>query len=612
MLDPGTNFDDLVVSIPKEEIVAEDSLVVSISLSKLEDKKRLKFFSIPKLKAPNASVVPAQHPQVGGIPGQGPFHFMPSQTPVLNSIPQQNFSVVPSQSLPVPLFPRKDPPVAPFAVPRLGPSPSMPPPGVIPPPTAPPIGDTAPRKALLPTPPANMKLLPDDFKQLKAQEYWESQAAVGKSASSAPSPPHQATPNEATPFPAPQFKVQENTQYRGPSLQYPVLSNQQSPQTVHQAPQHQSPQPPPQQLPPQQHQSPPQQHHLQLPPSNQPAQFKGHHSPGPNPAASPNQQFAPAARMEQRPGPRMDPRQHNRLNNSSEPWNHPASSSDHAFAGPDRQFSRNQPTHYAESARLPPGLSPGFPQEAEQRHVQAPPPLSEKVSPIWGRSPEQSTANHHGGIRGMAPMGGVGREGEGRRVDPRTKYSHLKIKPKGSSSPGQQSSPSLKRAHPDDPSTSSFKTPKLLQEPPQLLDQPMDPHDLFKSGAESGYEEAATFGMFKSNFFSRSQPHPQEGAGPGGTKQHFGEIMLEGAASNQAPRSSGGSGGSDASTDEVPSESPIPSYLAQLDVGLGDDGGLKIDSAFGSLGKTQPSLDDKTGGEESQARKLPTMFGFGF
>ena len=330
--------------------------------------------------------------------------------------------------------------------------------------------------------------------------------------------------------------------------------------------------------------------------------------------------------MDRRPGepPRMDPRQQQtRLEDGQKQWQQwdQVPPTERLFAGP---------APYADSARsapppgfqVPPLSGPG----ADQRHQQAPPSSS---SPRWGGSPEQSSpVNHHGG--GGAPR-------EGRRVDPRTKYSHLKIKPKGSSSPSQSI---LKRPHPDSDSSSpsSFKIPRLLQDP-AALDRPMDPLDLFKGSAETGYEDSSTpapFGIFKTNFFSRSQPAPpDEGAGPA-AKRAFGEITLEGTSSRDrqgypacgaedqkretkgasdtdAQVGSGNEPSSKVSPEEKSPEPPsVPSYLAQLDVGLGSD--LKIDSAFGSLADDGKSSKEgkKEGEESSLARKLPSMFGLGF
>lgn len=211
------------------------------------------------------------------------------------------------------------------------------------------------------------------------------------------------------------------------------------------------------------------------------------------------------------------------------------------------------------------------------------------------------------------------------------KYSHLKIKPKGSSSPSQSI---LKRPHPDSESSSpsSFKIPKLLQDP-AALDRPMDPRDLFKGSAETGYEDSSTpapFGIFKSNFFSRSQSAPTDKRAGPVDKQAFGEITLDDAvihppAGSEEDRKQGAKGASGAdvqaeSGDELlskpkeksPEPPAVPSYLAQLDVGLGSD--LKIDSAFGSLADSGKSDKEgkKEGEEETLARKLPSMFGLGF
>lgn len=250
------------------------------------------------------------------------------------------------------------------------------------------------------------------------------------------------------------------------------------------------------------------------------------------------------------------------------------------------------------------------------------------------------------------------REGEGmRRMDPRMKYSHLKIKPKGSGSPGGQQPP--KRANPDgSPSAGgpSFKIPKLLQDS-SALDRPMDPHDLFKGVGgmpEPGYHHDDTVppppvGIFKSNFFPRKEEGEGEeeslvgvgagsatvsgvaasvaGGGGGGvvaataTKQPYGEITLEGTARQDGGRGGRGSverdgNGSRSRRPEVvegvavksdghapSSSSPasssaggVPSYLAHLDaVGLGGASeDLKIDSAFGSLAAVDENSDKTT------------------
>lgn len=270
----------------------------------------------------------------------------------------------------------------------------------------------------------------------------------------------------------------------------------------------------------------------------------------------------------------------------------------------------------------------------------------QKSSPIWG--------GMGGGAGGRSPDErspiSQGMEGA-KRMDPRMKYSHLKIKPKGSSSPNQGSS---KRPLPNDPSTSNaaspkpFKIPKLLANT-SALDKPIDPRDLFKGAGgapETCYEDVSvSFGMFKSNFFSHSSSSPsQTNSTQEDSEQPFGEITLKDhhptagsgrrdARSSLSPARKEGrdkttaqSSGSSAtkpvdeseevipSSDVFSSKPKVPAYFAQLDLGLGSD--LKIDSAFGSLAGKE---EEEGGGdssskekEESQARKLPSMFGLGF
>ena len=302
---------------------------------------------------------------------------------------------------------------------------------------------------------------------------------------------------------------------------------------------------------------------------------------------------------------------------------------------PTAEAARLPPHPTAEIAKLmpyPPHPAGGF----QVPSLSGPPgtdPKQQKRSPAWevsGRSPERSPITHFtepgGGV-----MGGVRREAEGRRVDPRRKYSHLKIKSKGGSSPSQSSS-ILKCSQGDDASDPTFKIPKLLQDS-SVLDKPIDPQDLFKGvgSAEASYGEvSAPLGIFKSNFFSRSQTQDKAE----NMKLPFGEITLKDSStapssseeekaengmdkehhSKEIPLSSKDSCSDELTEEQTPPKpSHVPSYLAQLDMGLGSD--LKIDSAFGSLAdKTETSggENSKKKEEESQARKLPSMFGLGF
>lgn len=298
---------------------------------------------------------------------------------------------------------------------------------------------------------------------------------------------------------------------------------------------------------------------------------------------------------------------------------------------------------------LYPTTAGGF--SPDQRHFPA-----DKPPTMWGVSscsPEQShspiSSNlrpHHqaGGVTG----GAVKREGEGRRVDPRTKYAHLKIKSKGSgkggSSPCQASSSSiLKKAQGEDTEGghSTFEVPKLLQDP-SALNKPIDPRDLFKNAGSSevsyggggGGGGTGPFGLFKSNLFS-SRTQSQDNSDDRKSRRQFGEITLDQTTSiprDENSNSSEQGDGKESNTTETHSDSSksnkntesedpsapakvqVPSYFANLDVGLGSD--LKIDSALGALASKNVEEEEngrrKEEKEELQARKLPSMFGFGF
>lgn len=258
--------------------------------------------------------------------------------------------------------------------------------------------------------------------------------------------------------------------------------------------------------------------------------------------------------------------------------------------------------------------------------AQASPPIKDKPSPAWGMSPEYSGSQSPGaGGGGVSPAGD-----QIRRRDPRTKYAHLKIKSKS----GPHSSQTILKRSIDEAgiesSGSGFKIPKLLQDS-SALNQPMDPGELFGSkDALSGGEEeyggiTAPFGAFRS-MFALSQPSDaqESGADSAGASQQFGEITM-GTTSHVSNPTAAKSNESEAE-EKLPSDtksedkatedfsskpSEVPSYLAHLDMGLGSD--LKIDSAFGSLSE-KSSKDGKShegsSGQDSQSRKLPSIFGF--
>ena len=223
-----------------------------------------------------------------------------------------------------------------------------------------------------------------------------------------------------------------------------------------------------------------------------------------------------------------------------------------------------------------------------------------------------------------------------RRRDPRMKYAHLKIKSKGQAAAAGQpnnSQPILKRSANEagmESQAPGFKIPKLLQDS-SALNRPLDPGELFggkdalSGGEEQEYGEiTAPFGAFRSMF---AQPQPSEGevsgADSAGSSQQFGEITMgtdpspakakesneltkENLSSDSSPTSKEGE------KENNPSSKPgkVPSYIAHLNMGLDDD--LKIDSAFESLSEksSREGKSSEGSGQDSQARKLPNIFGF--
>lgn len=250
-------------------------------------------------------------------------------------------------------------------------------------------------------------------------------------------------------------------------------------------------------------------------------------------------------------------------------------------------------------------------------------------------SPEHSGSQSPGAGGSVAtPAGGD----HMRRRDPRMKYAHLKIKSKGQTSQGggqsSNSQPILKRGAGEAGMESSgpgFKIPRLLQDS-SALNRPLDPGELFggkdalSGGEEREYSEiTAPFGAFRSMF--APQPSDADGgdADSAGPAQQFGEITMEmadlpaaktrgennDAGDKEPPSSSKDEENNNKTPNSKPSE--LPSYLADLNnMGLGDD--LKIDSAFGSLSDKNSKQDNVSKGsstsQDSQARKLPSIFGF--
>lgn len=249
------------------------------------------------------------------------------------------------------------------------------------------------------------------------------------------------------------------------------------------------------------------------------------------------------------------------------------------------------------------------------------PPL-ERTSPIWGSgsaaSPEHPSSKSQVSISSPA---------DPRRVDPRTKYAHLKIKPKNQSASAPIGNPNsqsiLKKGQTKEKSPEKsnkpFVIPKLLKDP-SALERPLDPRELFggSTDTDEGYGEIQVpFGKFGS-YFSRTEEVSHSPVSERG--QVFGEITLnvdtkceaEEHHSEKTPEIQ-----MESPTESKPASSPnkpqVPSYFAHLDLGLDSD--LQIESAFGSLGEKNKGEDSLDGDDSKQkpdtAKKLPSIFGFG-
>ena len=246
---------------------------------------------------------------------------------------------------------------------------------------------------------------------------------------------------------------------------------------------------------------------------------------------------------------------------------------------------------------------------------------------MWGSSNPNSSlpgiSSSIGHTTSHAPRDNVPAPSDVRplRADPRTKYSQFKIKSKGSTSLSPVSQSILKGKESDGleqgPSVGSEKThmPKLLQEPPphQRL---FDPRELFESANKEETSDYQVSGHFGSkfgvgSFFMRSSS-TDEGGKEATDSLPYGEIRM-----NKETETDSASGEEEEATTRTPVErqdqeavesstkTTVPSYLAELGVGLGDSD-LTIDSAFSSLDK---DASGQGGGDTTQ--KLPGIFGFG-
>ena len=209
------------------------------------------------------------------------------------------------------------------------------------------------------------------------------------------------------------------------------------------------------------------------------------------------------------------------------------------------------------------------------------------------------------------------------RVDPRTKYSHFKIKPKGSTS--SSSSPPVSKARESDQGSGGERAhmPKLLQEPPSLQ-RPFDPRELFDSKEAAASDSEVSTGHFGStfgSFFTRLSATEASGSGTASSNLPYGEITMtthvhrDTEADSKSSKADTTTTVSECRKDQAQDEdgktdsttkATVPSYLAELGVGLGDSD-LTIDSAFSSLDKKEEAETSK----ESllvTAKKLPSIF----
>ena len=170
-----------------------------------------------------------------------------------------------------------------------------------------------------------------------------------------------------------------------------------------------------------------------------------------------------------------------------------------------------------------------------------------------------------------------------RLVNPREKYSHLKIKPKTSGG-GMSPDPSalssvLKKQQevpPEDKRKDERHLPSLLQKT-AVLDKPLPPHELFGTPPK----DAENISLFGSRQQVPDSPIPNE-------TQGFGEIKMSTLSTGLQESIQGGvKEGGDSEEGHAPS---VPSYLTHL--GLGDENDVQIESAFSSLQAKQRRLSE--------------------
>ena len=172
--------------------------------------------------------------------------------------------------------------------------------------------------------------------------------------------------------------------------------------------------------------------------------------------------------------------------------------------------------------------------------------------------------------------GGGGVSDSVRSVNPREKYSHLKIKSKTESTSSHIQS-SLKKPTGRGGGRDDSSLPSLLQKN-AMLDKPLPPHELFGTPPK----EADNISLFGSRHQVPDSPNPNEA-------QAFGEIKMV-ANDSEDPLKDGSKVGGDSGESHTPS---VPSYLTHLGLGLQEDeNDVQIESAFGSLQARQRRLSE--------------------
>ena len=194
---------------------------------------------------------------------------------------------------------------------------------------------------------------------------------------------------------------------------------------------------------------------------------------------------------------------------------------------------------------------------------------------------KESNAHHNGqpmqpqGNWRDAPVANETVKSEHRLVDPRQKYSHLKIKPKLQEQAPTVLTSSLKKPE-EDPNKKAL--PSLLQDK-KYLDKLMAPQELFGTSSLGGVtsEKISLFGSHQQ--VPPDSPIPSE-------KQSYGEIKMTTLGDNSEDPLGREALIRDKDAEKTKEDVPvIPSYLTHLglDINEEDEDELQIESAFGAL-----------------------------